>query len=411
MKKHLFLLLTIATLTLQAQATDALNIKTFEMVSNGSQFTRNIHKLGNTISFSFDDTEGTQEEYYYQIIHCKIDWTPSDIVSSYYINGFDNFQINNFENSFGTLQNYTHYQFNIPNENTSITKTGNYLIQILNEDEDIVCERRITLYNQQTSVALNISESRDLKNFNQKQAISLVLNTQNLAINFPNQEIKTFIFQNGDQQVRTPFLKPTFIQGNSYTYRPSENMEFYAGNEFYYFDNNEILRNAGFVAKSYRLDQEFHSVLFPKKSRINSVYTYNPDINGNFTIRNYASENTSTEAEYSIVHFALKNNPELNSQDIYVYGAFNNYQFTEENRLKVNSNKNLLTAAIFLKQGFYNYDFVSYDGEEINRKNISGSFYETENDYECLVYYQPLNYMYYEVVGYGLANSQQQREN
>lgn len=413
MKRYYFLLLLLVTAfnPLKAQINDAPYIKTFQMISSNNQFTRNIHKLENTISFSFDDTQGTQEEYYYQIIHCQIDWTPSDLISSYYINGFDNFQINNFENSFGTLQNYTHYQFNLPNENTTITKTGNYIIQILNEDEELVCERRITLYNQKTSVALSISESRDLKNFNHKQAISLVLNTQNLSINFPNEELKTFIFQNGDQHIKTPFLSPTFIQGNTYIYRPTEAMEFYAGNEFHYFDNNEILRNSGFVAKSYRLDQEFHSILFPQKSRANSIYTYNPDINGNFTVRNYSSENTGTEAEYSNVHFTLKNNSDLSSQDIYVYGAFNNYQFTEENKLKPNKNGKFLTASIFLKQGFYNYLFVSYNGDEIDKSKVSGSFYETENDYECLAYYQPLNSIYYQVVGYGLANSRQQREN
>lgn len=404
----LFLFTSILQPT-QAQTNDAAYIKTFEIVSDGSEFTRNIHRLGNSIEISFDDTRGIQSEFYYQITHCQIDWTPSNLPSSYYLNGFDNFQINNFENSFGTLQNYTHYQFSLPNENTNITKTGNYLIKILDEYDEVVCERRITLFEQKTTIDLNISESRDLKKFNEKQAVSLTLNTKNLKINFPTDEIKTFIFQNGDQNIRSPFLEPTFIQGPIYTYRPTDEMEFYAGNEFYYFDNNEILRNAGFVAKTYRLDNEFHSVLFPQKSRANAIYTYNPDINGSFTIRNHSSENTATEAEYSIVHFTLQNKPHLNSKDIYVYGSFNNFAFTEENRLKPNNN--YLTTSIFLKQGFYNYDFVVYDGEKIDKKAISGSFFETENNYECLVYYQPLHSIYYQVVGYGLANSQLQREN
>ncbi|MDO6737613.1 type IX secretion system plug protein domain-containing protein [Wenyingzhuangia sp. 2_MG-2023] len=408
---QLFIILFLSFSVIQAQNTDVPHLKSFTMMSDNDQFSQTIHPLNNTIDFSFDDVKGTQDTYYYKIVHCQIDWKPSDLPSSYYIQGFDNFQINQFENSFGTLQNYTHYTFTIPNENTVITKSGNYLIQILNDDDDIVCQRKLILHEQKSTATIRISESRDLSDFNNKQATSLIINAENLAINYPDEELKTFVFQNGDLQIRTPFLKPTFIQGKTYTYRPTNKTEFFAGNEFYYFDNNEILRNSRYVAKSYRQDQEFHSVLFPKKSREGSIYTYNPDINGNFLIRNHQSTNTGTEAEYSMVHFALKNETHLNNKNLYVYGAFNNFQFSEENKLKLDETQTYLTAAIFLKQGFYNYDFVSYENGVIDKTVVSGSHFETENNYEVLVYFQPINSIYYDVVGYGVANSKEQREN
>lgn len=406
-----FLFFCFLTQLANAQITDANHIKTFQMISGENRFSRNIHPLENTIQISFDDVRGNQDEYYYKIIHCQIDWTPSNLPTSYYIDGFDNFQINDFENSFGTLQNYTHYKFTFPNENTAITKTGNYIIQILDEDYEVVCERRITLYQQKVTASIRISESRDLANFNQKQAVSLIINTQNLPVNFPDRELKTFIFQNGDQQIRTPYLKPTFIQGNLYTYRPTEDMEFYAGNEFYYFDNNEILRNSRYILRSYREDQYFHSILYTNPNRANQTYTYNPDVNGNFVVRNINSENPGTEAEYSKVHFSIKNNSDYNGKDIYVYGAFNNYQLTEANKLQLDSSKQYLTANLFLKQGFYNYDYVTLNNNSIDKTVVSGSYFETENNYECLVYFQQLNSIYYQVAGYGLSNSKQQIEN
>lgn len=393
-----------------SQTKDAENIKSVKIEKSRSKFTHTIQPLNSTITFSFDDIYGNQDEYYYLITHCKTNWTPSDLPTSYYINGFENFQINNFENSFGTLQNYTHYKFTIPNEDTKITKSGNYLFQILNEDEEVVCERKITLYEEKVSIGLKISESRDLSNFNQKQALALTLNTQSLSINYPDKEIKTFIFQNGDRQIASPYLKPTFINGNTYTYRPTKETEFYAGNEFYYFDNNEILRNSRFVAKSYREDNHFHSILFPQRSRLNDVYKYNPDINGRFLFRNLNAENTDIEADYSMVHFSLVNDSRFEEEDIYVYGAFNNFQFTEENKLQPDPSGKYLTTQIYLKQGFYNYDFVTR-GNTINKKIVSGSFQETDNNYECLVYFQPINSIYYQVVGYALANSKQQIEN
>ncbi|WP_010135570.1 type IX secretion system plug protein [Ochrovirga pacifica] len=406
-----FLLFCFCIPSFYAQTADALYIKTFQIKAQQDQFSKNTHLLSSNLEVSFDDLRGNQEEYYYNIIHCEIDWTPSNLPSSYYVDGFTNMQINDFENSFGTLQNYTHYQFTLPNDNTKITKTGNYLLQIINEDEEVVCQRKLVLYQTDIAVGMRISESRDLTNLNQKQALSLTINTQNVSVAFPDQELHVYIYQNGDLHLRTPWLHPTFIQGNIYTYRPTEAMEFYAGNEFLHFDNNEILRNTRFIIKSQREKDWFHTYLAPRSKRANTTYTYNPDINGNFVIRNFFSSNTGTEAEYSKVHFYLKKDEDYAHQKIYVYGNFNNYQLHQENCLTPEPNSNYLSCTIALKQGFYNYDFVTKDGKSINKKWISGSYFETENKYECLVYYKPVNNIYYQIIGYGLANSKEHLEN
>lgn len=406
-----FLFFISFPVTFYGQQADASEIKSVIIKNNNNDFSETIQPLNSSFTFSFDDTNGAQDEYYYLITHCEIDWTPSNIPTSYFIDGFNNMQINNMENSFGTLQNYTHYEFSIPNEDTKITKSGNYIFQILNEYEEVVCERKIVLYENKLAVNLKISESRDLSSFNEKQAVSMIIQNTTLSINYPTSEIKTFIFQNGDQQIRTPFLKPTFTDTNTYTYRPNKDTEFIAGNEFLNFDNNEILRNTRYIATSYREDNYFNTILFTQKSRANSVYTYNPDINGDFVIRNFRSNLPETEAEYSNVLFSMKNNEDYEDKDIYVYGAFNNYQFNSENKLSPDESGTYLTCSIFLKQGFYNYDFVVLDNQKIDKKTISGSYFQTENDYEALVYFQPQNSIYYQVVGYGIGNSKQHIEN
>ena len=406
-----FLFFISISFTFYAQNIDAPEIKSVMIKNNNKDFSETIQPLNSSITFSFDDTNGYQDEYYYLITHCEIDWTPSNIPTSYFIDGFNNMQINNMENSFGTLQNYTHYEFSIPNEDTKMTKSGNYLFQILNEDEEVVCERKIVLYENKLAVNLKISESRDIASFNEKQAVSMIIQNTTLPINYPTSEIKTFIFQNGDQQIRTPFLKPTFTNTNTYTYRPSKDTEFIAGNEFLSFDNNEILRNTRYIATSYREDNYFNTILFTQKSRANSIYTYNPDINGGFVIRNHRSNIPETEGEYSNVLFSIKNKEEYQDKEIYVYGAFNNYQLDYENKLSPDESGTYLTCSIFLKQGFYNYDFVVLENHQIDKKTISGSYFETENNYEALVYFQPQNLIYYQVVGYGIGNSKQHLEN
>ena len=60
-----------------------------------------------------------------------------------------------------------------------------------------------------------------------------------------------------------------------------------------------------------------------------------------------------------------------------------------------------------MKQGFYNYKFVTVDKEtgELDEGAISGNFWETENNYKVLVYYKDLGARYDRLIGYGEASS------
>ena len=118
--------------------------------------------------------------------------------------------------------------------------------------------------------------------------------------------------------------------------------------------------------------------------------------------------NSDREADYSFVYFSLPYNNEIGLDNIYVYGKFNNYQLTEENRLKIDQENQLLQTPILLKQGFYNYKYVKVgDKTQIVEYNyVSGSHWETENNYTVLVYYREFGKTYDSVIGMGSASSQ-----
>ena len=406
-----FLLVSFINYSLIAQSIDAYHIKTVQITDSNNGFSDFVFPLNKTLFISFDDIQGNMKTYYYKLTHCDLDWTPSNLNESQYLEGYNEFEINQFENSFNTLNAYTHYRFQLPNENTRIIISGNYLLEILNDDDEVVCQRKLILYQPKTLTALNVTESRDLTYFNSKQLIQLEVNLKGLTVNYPDTEIKTFVFQNHDYNIKSPFLKPTFTNNNKLTYRPNTETDFYAGNEFLFFDNNEILVNNNQVATAFRDDEYFNTILFTKRSRKNNVYTFNPDINGRYRVRKANSSNPRLEADYSYVNISLKNEIDLNNKEVFVYGAFNNYQLTEENRMMPNEDNSKLEVFLFLKQGFYNYDFVIKSGEKIDKHRISGSHYATENTYEAIVYYIPFGKITYEVVGYAKGNSKTTIEN
>ena len=62
--------------------------------------------------------------------------------------------------------------------------------------------------------------------------------------------------------------------------------------------------------------------------------------------------------------------------------------------------------SLLLKQGFYNYKYVTVDYKNnLNDYEIDGSFYQTENEYTVLVYYRKMGARYDEVIGIGSAYS------
>ena len=95
------------------------NIKTVTF----TQSTNNVipvFRLGEQFQLSFDDLFGTEEDYYYTIAQYNYNWTPTLLTKNEYINGTDNQRIQDYENSFNTLQIYSHYRLNFPKDRKSV---------------------------------------------------------------------------------------------------------------------------------------------------------------------------------------------------------------------------------------------------------------------------------------------------
>src|SRR5690606_3887758 len=96
--------------------------------------------------------------------HLNYDWTPSELVKSEYLDGFDNVRIFSYTNSYNTLQPYTNYELRIPNRDTQGLKvSGNYIINVFNSEKELVFSRRFMVYQPITQVQAQIKRSRDLQ--------------------------------------------------------------------------------------------------------------------------------------------------------------------------------------------------------------------------------------------------------
>ena len=405
---HLFIItLSFAQLTYsQSYFEDAPYIKT--VIFKPAEVNRYapIIRLGEELFLSFDDLNADEHIYSYKIEHYTYDWKPSALAESEFIDGFAEDRIRNYENSFNTLQPYTYYQVTFPNRNTQIKISGNYILSVINEFDEVVFKRRFVVYQPKVAVAVALYRSRDIATIEKKQAVEFSINHPGVTINNPQREIYPVILQNNNWQQAIYGLKPQFYRSNQLLYKYNKKTGFWGSNEFLFFDTKTIRSTSLNIAKIELGKNLYHTYLYTNEDRNFEPYTYFPDVNGNFYIRTIDTEYTNLEADYTWVHFYLKTPANLENKEVFVNGNFNNWELNNTNKLTFNKETQLYETKILLKQGFYNYSFVTRNNNgKISNYNIDGSHYETENDYTVIVYYNKFAERYYEVIGVGFGSS------
>ena len=410
MKTALVALLSFFYLTITAQVETEVappyNIKTASFVQNNQNVVP-IFKLGVSFDFQFDDLFGNEADYYFQITHCDYNWVPTDIPKSEYLSGFDDQKIQEYVNSFNTLQIFSHYRLSIPNNYTSIKISGNYVLTILNSDKEVVLKRYFVLYEEKLPVSLKIKRPRTVKNIYSKHNLNFEINTDDFLLQNPTQNLKVVLFQNGNFNTAIKNIVPQYNLGNVFVYKYDMETQFWAGNEFLNFDSKDIKNANNYVSFVNSDNQIYNTHLYTNNAKSSFPYSNYSDLNGNFSIRKLDGENNTIEADYSWVYFSLSAPLANPSSSIYIVGMFNNYCMTPENKMDFNTKNGLYEKAILIKQGFTNYQYLTVNNKGIiDQENaIDGNFYQTENDYTVLVYYKGNTDRYGRVVGKGTANS------
>lgn len=382
-------------------------IKSVQLIASGNDYFVPVVSLGQRITLSFDDLEADQKDYYYLLEHCDKNWNTSQIISTDFVRGYQKEQFRDYRNSFNTLQEYTHYSISFPNEQTRVIISGNYRISVLNDNDDVIFTRYFAVYEPLTTVGVSVHRSRDVNFFGLQQSVQFVINHKGLMINNPQQEIYPVIYQNFDFNTAISGLQPQFIKPDQLWYKYDKETAFWGGNEFLYFDNKDILNQNMTVAQVLSGKNLYETILFQDLPRKYDPYTYYPDANGNFVVRNIKGDDADSEADYSYVNFTLKY-PEQLDKKIYVYGKFNDNQLTDENLMKFDEKSQSYVAKIKLKQGFYNYNYILLNPDNtIDTTVVNGSFDQTENDYQVLIYYSKFGSKYDRLIGYGVGSSKE----
>lgn len=365
-----------------------------------------VIRLGEPLRLKFDDIIGDEANYYYTIEHFNYDWSPSELLKTEFLEGFDNVRISDYQNSFNTLQLFSHYELNIPNNETRGLKvSGNYLLKVFNDEKELVFSRKFMVYESLTQVEVAIRKARDVKFLQTRQVVNFEVNSPDFIIRNPQESVWAVILQNNNLKTAIFNIRPQYHIGNSLVYKYDEETSFWAGNEYLNFDSKD-LRAATVKIRFIEVDELYHHILFRDRLRAFEPYTYNPDINGKFVIRNFQAQDHDTEADYVWTHFSLATPDAFEDGEVHLYGEFNNFQLDNSTLLTYNYATGNYEIARLFKQGYHDYKYVFLrDDGILDEGFISGNFVSTENDYSVLIYYLPPGGRYTRIIGVGHATS------
>ncbi len=402
----LLLVFSISIAQIEKEIVPPYNIKTVSFVQNGQNIVP-LFRLGDSFQLQFDDLYGNEANYYYLFVHCDYDWKPSQLSKNEFLKGFDEQRIQDYTNSFNTLQLYSHYKVQFPNKNTQLLVSGNYMLKILNEDKEVVFSRKFILYEELVSVPMQVKRARNVQDVNYKHNLEFSIKSQNILFQSPLNNVKVLLLQNGQLNTGITNVKPMYTIGNDLIYKYDTETQFWAGNEFLFYENKDVRAANNNVGAIDSNGGVYNAHLYMNNARSQNPYTYFPDANGNFIIKNINAENNEVESDYTWVFFTLSAPAYYGKNDIYVNGMFNNFAITPETKMDYNKEKGVYEKALMIKQGFTNFQYVIADksGKIDNANAVDGNFYQTENNYFALVYYRENNQRFDRVIGKGTASS------
>ena len=386
----------ITSLNAQTFRTEAFSdrIRTLQVSAAGYWDSDAIIELAGDepIEIRFDALGASFESFTYTITHCNADWTPSQLLSSEYMIGFQHNYLTDYTNSFNTKMDYVHYSLSLPNENTSFLISGNYVVQIFSDQdsENPVLNACFSVLERKADIQMQVTSITDKGINNKYQAVDFEVNYGN-EIKSPFQDLKVYVQQNNRYDNEAKLVKPISVQNRKAFYNHQPALIFDAGNEYRSFEMTTT-RYAGLNVETVEYHSPYYHTIL-RTNRIRTTYIFTEDINGRILTRNIDTEDPDTEADYHIVHFFLLCENPFPDKVYILSQAFNN-QLNEHSQMEYSPIDKGYVKSVLLKEGYYNYIYTT------RGNSTEGNFYQTENEYSVMVYSRTPGMRYDQLIGF-----------
>jgi len=290
-----------------------------------------------------------------------------------------------------------------------LLRSGNYLLKVFHDSNPskVNFTRRFMVVDSRVGIAAQVVAPRNVSVRNEGHEVNFTIAHPSYQIDNPYADLQVVILQNQQWGTAITGLKPVFIKNRELVYDYDLPATFMAGNEYRFVDLKSFTYQMDNILRIERHDNGFDVLMRPDEKRTFKRHLTQDDLNGKFLVKNADGFADHTESNYGRVHFALAMEAPLLKTDVYVYGGFNGYQLSNENRMVYDENVRAYKTTLLLKQGYYNYQYAVLD-EKTTKPDLTrleGSHRDTNNDYLILVYHRNFSDNYDQLIGHTFVYS------
>ncbi len=354
------------------------------------------------LQLKFDEIGEDLRYLRYSIQHCNRDWTPSNLTDFEFLEGFNGEELRESQFSVNTITPYVHYRLDLPNNDVAWKVSGNYLLHVYDEDAgEAILTRRFVVVEKLTKIQFTLNKPADVEKTKTHHELDFVVTHKEFEITNPMQTIHATVMQNGKWNDAYTGIKPFFVRPEELSFQYQDEIVFPAGREFRSVDFRSLTAPATGVDGIESYNDAFEIKLEKERQRTYDNYHFSKDINGSFIIESYNDPDPDLYGDYAYVIFSLNAALPLPDHDVYVVGAFNDWQIRPEHQLTFEERYSIYRGEALLKQGVYNYLYAAVPklGGSPDLQLLEGSWHEAENYYTVLIYYRPFGARYDRVIG------------
>lgn len=360
-------------------------VQSIQLYPQGRETAPPIIKLNGAqpLVLEFDYLDAGIQQFKLTVSHRTKDWEESPIGPTIYLDSFFETFFGDGRKSFVQQPTYHHYSYTFPNKQLNITKSGNYLLSIFDNDTNTLLFK----------IPFFISE----------EAGTLETRIEQL-----------FAQRNDARILAQPFSKyryPGFVQ------QPQFDLSFiYVQNQFWgrsretdLFDtatpgvvNFHLGRDKSFIADyefnlldilSFRADGRQIIGFQPGKEP--PVVTLRRDIQRFDAVPDrypgpaLGLPIDDRQAKYGNIQFSLETVAEIATDArIYLIGDFNHWMVNPQNRMRYDSTSAVWQGQALVKQGVYGYKYILIEENSIDDLLLDQVLTESQQEYITFVYFR-----------------------
>ena len=349
------------------------------------------------LHISFDEMSHDTHFYTYTVTMRN-----GEILNSEYLQGFTTKDITDYEHSINTSREYTHYWLEFPNEDMTLTKSGDYTLTIYEDGnpDNKIAEVDFCVVEPLVKTDAVVRANTDIEFNGRFQQIDIDINTTALDIRDPR-EVTIVVTQNNRTDNAVTLTQPTFVEPNRLRYINNKALIFEGGNEYHHFDAFSCFYAGTGIDRVYHELGDYHALLFQDEVT-QGQYIHQFDSDGRFVVNAERTSDSDTEAEYMWVYWTLPAEQPWFDGALYIGGELFNNELGLRNRMQYDAESKIYWLTALIKQGGYDYQYW-FSGKGTQNKTttqrVDGSYWQTENEYAVYVYWRPFGSRYTRLVG------------